>query len=223
MESVSSIVKRLLHQKPFLIEAFGRGILSYTGLAAEFKPAVESQLGKEVKESAIVMALRRYAEDVKGKRFPAAEGDSPLSCEILMKTNICDFNVKKNEAFLERLGRLYEMVQIGKGDFLNVTIGNDEVSIAVSEKYRAQTEEFLGEEEIFEVRSGLVSMTLLFSGDFLHTPGIIFQALRKLAWENINVYEIVSTMTELTVVIAKEDSGRGYEALQEFIEKPIAW
>jgi hypothetical protein len=30
-------------------------------------------------------------------------------------------------------------------------------------------------------------------------------------------------MTELTVVIAKEDSGRGYEALQEFIEKPIAW
>ncbi len=222
MESVSSIVKRLLHQRPFLLEAFGRGILSFGGLAAEFKPTVERQLGKEVKESAIVMALRRYAEETRDKPTPEVEPETPLSCEILMKTNICDFNVKKNEALLQRLGRLYEMVQLGKGDFLNVTIGNDEVSIAISEKYRDKTEEFLGDEKLFEERSGLVSLTLLFSGDFLHTPGIVFQALRKLAWENINVYEIVSTMTELTVVISKEDSGRGYEALQEFIERPLS-
>jgi hypothetical protein len=47
--------------------------------------------------------------------------------------------------------------------------------------------------------------------------------MRKLAWENINVYEIVSTMTELTVVISREDSSRGYEALQEFIQQPIGW
>jgi aspartokinase len=223
MESVSSVVKRMLHRKPFLLEAFGRGILSFGGLAAEFKPTVEKQLGKEVKESAIVMALRRYAEEVKGKGIEPRDTDTSLSCEILMKTNICDFNVKKNEAFLQRLGRLYEMVQLGKGDFLNVTIGNDEVSIAISEKYRSQTEEFLADEEIYEERSGLVSLTLLFSGDFLHTPGIVFQALRKLAWEHINVYEIVSTMTELTVVISKEDSGKGYEALGEFIERPIGW
>ena len=222
MESVSSIVKRLLHQKPFLLEAFGRGILSFGGVAAEFKPTVERQLGKEVKESAIVMALRRYAEEIKEKPAPEVEAGVPLSCEILMKTNICDFNVRKNEAFLQRLGRLYEMVQLGKGDFLNVTIGNDEVSIAISEKYRDRTEEFLGDEEILEERSGLVSLTILFSGDFLHTPGIVFQALRKLAWEHINVYEIISTMTELTVVISKEDSSRGYEALQEFIEKPLS-
>ena len=80
---------------------------------------------------------------------------------------------------------------------------------------------FLDYEEIIDHKRGLVSLTMLFSGDFLQTPGIIFQALRLLAWENINVYEIISTMTELTVVIRKEDSTRGYEALQDFIEAPL--
>ncbi len=221
MESVSSMVKRLLNQKPFLLEAFERGILSYGSLALEFKPIIEQSLNKEVKESAIVMALRRYAEDVQRKAPSIRE--NRLSCEIVMKTNICDFNMRKTENLLPRLKELYGMVNLGRGDFLNVTIGNDEISIAVSDKYEQEVREFLGDQENLDFRDGLVSLTLIFSGDFLHTPGVVFQALRKLAWENINVYEIISTMTELTVVIERNDSTRGYEALQEFIERPISW
>lgn len=221
MESVSSMVKRLLNQKPFLLEAFERGILSYGSLAEEFKPIVEQTLNKEVKESAIVMALRRYADDVQRKAPSIRE--NRLSCEIVMKTNICDFNMRKTENLLPRLKELYGIVNLGRGDFLNVTIGSDEISIAVSDKYEQEVRDFLGDQENLDFRDGLVSLTLIFSGDFLHTPGVVFQALRKLAWENINVYEIISTMTELTVVIERNDSTRGYEALQEFIERPISW
>jgi len=221
MESVSSLVKKLLNQKPFLMEAFERGILSYGNLAVDFKSEIENILGKEVKDSAIVMALRRYAEEV--KKHDSHPRESQLSCEIVMKTNICDFNVHKSESLLERLKDLYDIVQIGRGDFLNVTIGSEEISIAVSDKYRDQVEQFLSNEKKIDFRNGLVSLTLLFSGDFLHTPGIIYQTLRKLAWENINVYEIISTMTELTVVISRDDSLKGYEALQDFIEEPIKW
>jgi hypothetical protein len=222
MESVSSVVKRLLNKKPFLFEAFSRGILSYGSLAAEFKPVIENSLGKEVKESAIVMALRRYAEEVKALPGRVSSFGDRLSCEILMKTNICDFNVRKTDGLLERLKGLYELINIGRGDFLNVSLGNEEISIVVSEKYEDEVSDFLDGEEILDHKRGLVSLTMLFSGDFLQTPGIIFQALRRLAWENINVYEIVSTMTELTVVIRKEDSTRGYEALQDLIESPPA-
>jgi len=221
MESVSSMVKKLLKQKPFLLEAFERGILSYGSLAEEFKPLIEQSLNKEVKESAIVMALRRYADDV--QRTTPVIRENRLSCEIVMKTNICDFNMRKTENLLPRLKELYGIVNLGRGDFLNVTIGNDEISIAVSDKYEKEVRDFLGEQENLDFRDGLVSLTLIFSGDFLHTPGVVFQALRKLAWENINVYEIISTMTELTVVIERTASTRGYEALQEFIERPIKW
>jgi predicted transcriptional regulator len=38
-----------------------------------------------------------------------------------------------------------------------------------------------------------------------------------LAWEQINVIEIVSTMNELTFVIKREDSMKAFDVLQGFL------
>jgi aspartokinase len=66
----------------------------------------------------------------------------------------------------------------------------------------------------------LVALTIVFEGkNFLTTPGVIFTAIRRLAWEQINIYEIVSTMTELTFILGKKDSMKAYNALQEFVSK----
>ncbi len=214
MSSVSSEVKVLLENKPFLLDALGRGIISLGNLAEDMKPEIESRLEKEVKESAIVMALRRYSEEIQNHAVPAG----PLSGEIIMKTNICDFNVRKTPLLMNKLKMLYDMVSMERGDFLNITVGSNEISISVSEKYFSRIEEFLSGEAVYSKQKGLVSLTLVFSGDFLHTPGIVFQVIRRLAWENINLYEIVSTMTELTVVIGKNDSIKGYEVLQKYLD-----
>ncbi len=216
MSSVSSEVKVLLENKPFLLDALGKGILSLGNLAEQLKPEVEVTLGKEVKEAAIVMALRRFSEEIQQHFSDEASGN--ISGEILMKTNICDFNVQKTPDLLTKLKQLYELVSIERGDFLNVTVGNNEVSISVSEKYYEKIVTFLSGETVYSNQKGLVSLTLIFSGDFLNTPGVIFQVIRRLAWENINLYEIVSTMTELTVVIQKENSIKGYEVLQKYLD-----
>ncbi len=214
MSSVSSEVKVLLGNKPFLLDALAKGIISLGNLAEDMKPEIELRLEKEVKESAIVMALRRYSEEIQNHIVPA---DS-LSGEIIMKTNICDFNVQKTPALMSKLKLLYDMVSIERGDFLNITIGSNEISISVSEKYYSGIEAFLSDEVVLNKQKGLVSLTLVFSGDFLHTPGIVFQVIHRFAWENINLYEIVSTMTELTVVIKKNDSIKGYEVLQKYLD-----
>ena len=65
----------------------------------------------------------------------------------------------------------------------------------------------------------LVALSLVFTGDFLQTPGIVYEAVRRLAWEEINVIEIVSTMNELTFVIKREDSMQAFEVLQSFLAK----
>ncbi len=216
MESVSSMVKYLLENKPFLLDALSRGILSFGNLATEFKPDIEKSLGKEIKETAIVMALRRYGDEIREHRNITVS--SSITGEILMKTNICDFNVQKSTKLLSKLKNLYEMVNIERGDFLNIIVGNNEVSISVSEKYYSKIEEFLLGEKLFNQSKGLVSLTVIFDGDFLHTPGIVSQVMHRFAWENINIFEIVSTMTELTFVIENKNSIRGYEVLQKYLE-----
>jgi len=216
MESVSSMVKYLLENKPFLLDALSRGILSLGNLATEFKPDIEKSLGKTIKETAIVMALRRYGEEIRERRDTVVS--ESISGEILMKTNICDFNILKSTTLLSRLKNLYEMVNIERGDFLNIIVGNNEISISVSEKYYGEIELFLQGETFFNQSRGLVSLTVIFNGDFLHTPGIVSQVMHRFAWENINIFEIVSTMTELTFVIENKNSIKGYEVLQKYLE-----
>ncbi|MCK4542112.1 MAG: hypothetical protein KAU17_07765 [Spirochaetales bacterium] len=216
MESISSMVKYLLESKPFLLDALSRGILSLGNLASEFKPDIEKSLGKDIKETAIVMALRRYGDEIREHQELSVA--AAISGEILMKTNICDFNVQKSTNLLGKLKNLYEMVNIARGDFLNVIIGNNEVSISVSEKYYSNIELFLSDEKVFDYSKGLVSLTVIFDGDFLHTPGIVSQVMHRFAWENINIFEIVSTMTELTFVIENRNSIKGYEVLQKYLE-----
>ena len=215
--NVSKIVKSLIWEQPFLLEALNRGIIHFGNLAAELKPKVESELEKTVTESSIVMALRRYAEEVKGRIeiIPSLQ----LDCEVTMKTGICDFNIIKTNTLLQRLKSFYELVDLGRGDFLNITIGNREISIAISQKYGDKIENLLKSETILHKQEDLVALTIVFNSDFFHTPGITYQVLQSLAWKNVNLLEIISTLTELTIVIEKKDSIKSYTGLHELIDK----
>lgn len=215
MVTVSHLTKKLLEDKPFLLEGLGKGIISHGNLAEELKPKIEKELGKKVKEPAIVMALRRYAAELEQKKFAGKKFN--FSGEIMMKTNICDFNLIKTPSLLEKIKSLYNVVDLERGDFLNIIIGGNEVSIVINEKHKDKIQKSLKGEKMLNQEKGLVSLTIIFSKDFIHTPGIVFQLVRKLAWENMNIFEIISTQTELTFIISKKDSMKAYEVLQELV------
>jgi hypothetical protein len=215
MDSVSNCVKRIIDRTPFLYEMLIQGILSYSNYAESIQTSVEEMHGREVKSSAIVMAIRRYAEDLRKKDTEQKAYD--INYEIVMKTNIFDINLVRCDTIMTKLGRLYDAVSPTKGDFLNITLGSHEVSLSVSEKYKHLVDELLAGEQVLHSMSDLVALSLVFSGDFMSTPGIVYEAVRKLAWEEINVNEIISTMNELTFVIRREDSMKAFTVLQSFL------
>jgi hypothetical protein len=51
----------------------------------------------------------------------------------------------------------------------------------------------------------LVSISLIYSGEFLYTPGVIYDVSRFLAWENINVIDFILTKTEMSIILDKKD------------------
>jgi len=215
--NVSKTVKKIIREQPFLLEALNRGIIHFGNLAAELKPTIESELNRPVTETSVSMALRRYAEEVRGRVDHLSQ--PALDCEISMKTNICDFNIAKTNTLLTRLKSFYELVDFARGDFLNIIIGNREVSIAISQKYRNDIEARLQEETVLHRQEDLVALTIIFNSDFFNTPGITYQILQSLAWQNVNLLEIISTLTELTIVIEKKNSIKSYTVLHELIEK----
>src|SRR3989344_6018431 len=218
MPTVSHIVKKIVSEQPFVEEGLANGIISIASLAEHMLPSIEKELGKKAKQAAVVMALRRYSEEIAEHRKKSKAFS--LKGEILLKTNICDFTILKSPSLLVKLKNIHNLVNFERGDTLNVIIGNNEITIAINEKYMENLTKFLAGEKIINKERDLVALSIIFSGEeFFYTPGVIFNAVRKLAWEGINIYEVVSTMTELTFILSKKDSMKAYDVLQDMVNK----
>jgi len=216
MVTISNVVQKLVNDRIFIQEPMSKGIVSYGSLAEQLKPDVEKELGKKVKTHAIVMALRRYAENLK---IGHKEISFDYSSEIILKTDICDIALSRSSSLLRKLRSFYEVVDFEKGDIFNIIHGRHEVCVVTNDRYRVKLLSMMREEKILNVEKDLVSLTLTFSKKFLHTPGVIFNVIRNLAWDNINIFEIVSTNTELTFILNKRDAVKGYRVLEKLVEK----
>lgn len=214
MVTISHVVQKLVEDRVYIQETMNKGIISYGSLAKQLKSEIEEELGKAVKTHAIEMALRRYA-DLLQQKHETIHFD--YSSDIIIKTQICDVSVSQSPTLIDKLKKLYDVVKFEKGNILNIIQGSSEVSIVTNERYKQRFLEILKNEKILNVEENLVSLTMTFSKDFLYTPGVIFNIIRNISWENINIFEIVSTNTELTFIIHKNDTVKGYKALEKLI------
>ena len=84
--SIASYVKTIIDRSPFISDMLIQDIASYSNLALSIKPKVEELYGAPVSDSSIVMAIRRYAEELRSR--PKKSRSGSINYEIQMKTNI---------------------------------------------------------------------------------------------------------------------------------------
>ena len=218
MPTISHVVQKLVNDQVCVLEAMNQGVISYGALAKKLQPDIEKELQKKIKTHAVIMALHRYNEKIKQTHKQIT---FDYHSEIILKTDVCDISVRRSPTLFDTLKKLYDIVNFENGDILNVIHGRCEVSLVTNERYREKTLKFLDEEDVLNVEKNLVCLTLTFPIEYLRVPGVIFQIIRSLAWENINIFEIVSTNTELTIIISKEDAIKGYNALEKLMTNPV--
>ena len=131
--SIASYVKTIIDRSPFISDMLIQDIASYSNLALSIKPKVEALYGAPVSDSSIVMAIRRYAEELRSK--PKRSRSGSIDYEIQMKTNIYDVNLRRNDMFAGKLPEIYSSVHPENGDFINVTIGSQRMPEAMSTEF----------------------------------------------------------------------------------------
>jgi len=213
MVTISHIVKKLIRDKPYLQQSINQGIISNSLLAKKIKNDVENELDKEVKYSAIVMALRRHQENLK-KSFN--ESSFNYFEETLVKTEICYVVFKETSTLLPKLFTLYHVIDFKKGGILNIIQGNYEVGVVINNRYKENLFDILKMEKVLFVIDNLISISLLYSKDFTFIPGVIYNVSRILAWNDINIVSILQTPTEMSLVINKKDMAKCFEVLDQF-------
>lgn len=212
--NISRAVEYTVDRHPQLQEMLARDLVNYTAVAEHIMPEVERETGKKAKLPAVMMALRRLAERI--QEHDTAGFD--FKSEIIMKSPLCDIAVERSPELIALLKTLYGAIDLEQGDTLHLIHGNYEVSIVTNEKHRERVLKHLEGLKIINIERNLVALSLRFGAEFWSTPGVVARLLREFAWKSINIFEIVSTFSELSLIIGEKDTTRGYHVLAQLVK-----
>ncbi|MDP3639618.1 MAG: hypothetical protein Q8R53_00240 [Nanoarchaeota archaeon] len=218
MVTIARLVEKIVERTPFLEEALARGLINYAALAESLQPEIESELKKPVKPSAVMMALRRLSETLE-KGFIKQAHIRFKESDLTIKSGLFEMTVLKSSTILHPLKKLYEVIDFSRGDFLTITHGIYEVTIISNKKYKARFQKMFADEKIVKIIDGLSSLTVKIPLEAVEQVGLFYVVTKALNWENINIIEIVSTLTEMTFILREDDVSRAFSALQKLMDE----
>jgi len=217
MPTVSHIVKSIIAKKPFIQEALSRGILNNAALAEELTPVIEKELGKKVKFSAVNMAIRRLGEKLE-KTFvirPKFDKNSNLT----IKSDLVAITFYKNDIAQKNLKQLYNIVNLKEGELLTITQGLYEIMIVTNSKNQKEILTLFPKSSVKKVIKNLSSITINIPIESIKIIGLFYSVTRALTWDNINIVDIVSTLTEMTFIVDENDTARTFDILKRLIKE----
>ena len=121
MKTVASVVEKYLKTKPFLLSSLSEGIINLTSLARIIMPEIELYLGKDIKQGAVVMALKRISEELDFKINHKVTRVLQNIGEITVRSSLTDYTYEISDTLLESQTKLMFELKTNKNltQFLN--------------------------------------------------------------------------------------------------------
>ncbi|MDA8685719.1 aspartate kinase [Robiginitalea sp.] len=215
MKTISSVVEQYIKKKPFLQTALAQGIINLTSLSRQVKPEIESQLGKEVRNGAIVMALKRLSDDLEFRATHRIIKVLKNIGEITVRSSLTDYTFLLSETILENQRKLLEAVNRNKDVFYTSSRGVNELNIVVSNSLNKEVETLFFDERLTQKAENLSSITVKLPAENVSVPGIYYFIFQRLAWEGIVLYEVISTTNEFTILVDDEQVDIAFSVIKD--------
>lgn len=215
MKTVSNCVEDILITQPYLEEALSRNIINFSALAVELTEPISNMLKKEVKPGAIMMALRRYnpptalTNSVKMKKYMQNLGD------ITVRSNLTDFTIKNSETVIDNHAKILNRINQESKLFYTFTRGIHESNIIISSSLRNFVEDNLQNETFLASQDGLSAISINLPQDNSKISGLYYHFFKRLAWEGIVLYEVISTTNEFTILVEDEFVDKAFAAIKK--------
>jgi|SRR3989338_4980434 len=216
MITVPQAVEKIILRSRYLTEAMSKDLINASSLARYMKPEVESLVFKKVTTGSIIVAVKRLQ-----KSF--SSGYKPITIfqeapDMIVRSNLTLIYVKNSNNLLQELSKIEKAGQSFQKKAL-FTYGRVETIILTNKINLSNIEKILSREEIIETYPNVSSITIHLPVDSVKTPGIFYFFIKSLAWEGVNILDILSTHSELTLIFNSEDINTAFGMLQSLFEK----
>lgn len=215
MQSIGKITEDIINRSPFLRESMTENLINISALARKLQPEIEEIIGKEVKEGAIVMAIKRMSPglyhklNIKIKNVLGELGD------FLVRSNLSDFTFQNSDTLGSKQGELMRVLNGDQDSFFALCKGVSETTIITSVKHKDTIERIFEGEKMVSSTKDLASITVKLPQVNTEIYGIYYYILKQLAWDGINIIEVVSTANEFTAVVTQDDVDKAFKILMQ--------
>lgn len=213
MITAAEITEEIIRKSPFLEEGIARGLINLSQLAREMQPEIQNRLLKDIKTSAIIMALKRLSERLGSRQIKLTQKIQLK--DITIRSNISEYTFTNSGSLLDCEKELLHLIENKKNLFLTFSQGIFETTIFASSQLESEIERIFRKEQLRFKFSGLSSLTISLPEILVYEPGVYYSILKILAWEGINFIDVVSSFTELTIFLEEKNVDRAFSALKK--------
>jgi hypothetical protein len=201
LKTISSCVNEILVSRPFLEEALSRDIINFSALAKDLNQIISEMLRKPVKEGAITMALRRYKPPVDVENMGRLKNAFKNLGDITVRSNLSDFTFQNSKTLINSHSKVLEKINNNNQIFYAFTRGIFESNIIISSSEKKSIVEVFKNEKLIGLKDCLTTITLNLPEGNSKIVGLYYQIFKRLAWDNVTLYEVISTTNEFTILV----------------------
>ena len=204
-------MRQYLETHPTTKDAVIRGVANYAALAR----VMEKETGMR-KGAAVSMAIRRYAEGLRGEVTGERRMVELLRrSSIEVKTKIAVIILIKYEGVRTKLFEVVKNLDRPSNVFFLVE-GSDAYTIIINDQFLDRLGDGLGK-KIIRAERGL-SMLLIKSPEQLEeTPGVTAFLTGAMAHKGINIVELMSCWKDTIFIVRDRDTAKAYETLSSLM------
>lgn len=211
MISVADALNDIIKSYPLIEDGLSKGIINYSAFAREVRPQIEKKLYKGTKEGAIVMALKRISERLAKK---SDKKQASKLTDLTVRSNLSELTFHNSDTLPDKTRQLFDKISNEKDILCTLSEGVRETTFIISSEIAGKTKQIFAEEILIAQINNLSSISIRLPKEVVYIPGVYYQVLKVLAWENINIIEVLSTYTELTVIVESKDVDLAFSALK---------
>jgi aspartokinase len=201
MKTIASCVEEIIVSSPFLEEGLSRHIINFSALAKDLNQPISEMLRKPVKDGAIMMALRRYHQPLNLETTNRLKETFKKLGDITVRSNLSDFTFQNSNTLIQSHSQILEKISANHQIFYAFTRGMLESNIIISTSERESVLKAFKNETQIGFQDKLSAISIYLPRGNSKIAGLYYQIFKRLAWENITLYEVVSTTNEFTIVV----------------------
>lgn len=209
--NISKTTKSYIDKHQHIKDCLRKGIINYSALARK----IARKLNIEGKGNfdAILVACRRYAEELNEKGNERKNIKLLEKSKIQIKTNICRLILKKGRTTLSELGKLAENLE--RNHTFQIIQGESAITIIIDEENLKKVRKKL-KNNIVDVRRDLAEITVISPEKVDMTIGITSFLSSLLSDRGINILSTLGSYRDDIFILKHKDINKALDVFNKF-------